>query len=496
MQTAKATAFAELSGDKSCDIAVIGAGLTGITTAVLLAKTGADVAVVEADRVGSGTTGNTTAKITIQHGLKYHTLADDKALAYAAANCAGLHRIASFIDEYGINCDFTRVSSYVYTRKDDEIKNIEKEMASCEKLGLNCKLTTRAELPFRIKAAIVIDGMAQFHPLKYVYALADIFVRNGGRIYEHSKVLELERKNTYVINTEKGRLTAKMVVVATNYPMIDFPGLFFLKLHQERSYIIAANSGSVDIAGMYINAEKPVNSIRMQHEKDRDWLLLGGYGHKTGREDDDKSGYSSLEDFLHDDFIKADQTPAYRWSAQDCMTLDGLPYVGAVSSNDPDVYVATGYEKWGMTNSAAAAMMITDSITGSSMIDKKIRDHFSPMRMTPAASAKNFFIQGAEAISAYTAGNIGIPLGDYDEVPPGKGAVLRIGGKAQAVYRDEDGTVHAYDAHCTHMGCPLEYNEAENSFDCTCHGSRFAMDGTVLEGPAKAPLKRIEEDQS
>ncbi|MDD5018142.1 MAG: FAD-dependent oxidoreductase, partial [Eubacteriales bacterium] len=414
------------------------------------------------------------------------------AFAYAAANSAGLQMVASFVGEYDIGCDFERVASFVYTRREDEKKHIETEMRACEKLGIKCRVVTKTRLPFAVQGAIAMDDQAQFHPLKYLYALADIFIKSGGSIHERSKVLGIIKKKAYVVKTQNGSLTADTVVLATNYPPVDFPGLFFLRLHQERSYIIGTDAGEVDVSGMYINAEEPVNSIRMHDTKGAKQLLLGGYGHKTGKEDDAKSGYSSLEGFLRTDFAQANACPGYHWSAQDCVTLDGMPYVGAVADG---VYVATGYAKWGMTNSAAAAMMIADSITGSNVIDSGVREQFSPKRISPAASAKNFLVQGADTFKAYTAGNIFIQPGEYADVAPGKGAVLRIGGKAQAVYRDKEGGVHAYKAHCTHMGCPLEYNEAENSFDCPCHGSRFSMDGEVIEGPAKQPLEKIKANE-
>ena len=487
--TAQTASYEKLTGQEKYDIAIIGAGLTGITTAVLLVQSGAKVAVVEADRVGSGTTGNTTAKITIQHGLKYHTLAGDNALAYAAANRIGLDRMASFVSEHTIDCDFKRLPSYIYTRKKADVHEIEKEARACDHLGLKCRMDTQTDLPFDIERAIVMDDMAQFHPLKYLYALADIFVQRGGRIYEQSQVMDVERGQSCVITTGSGQIKADTVVMGTNYPISDFRGLFFIKLHQERSYIISTDAKDVDVGGMYINAGQPVNSIRMH----RGQLMLGGYGHKTGMEDDTKSGFSSLRDLLHTDFSDAQAKPGYQWAAQDSIPLDGMPYIGAIAKM-PDIYVATGYAKWGMTNATAAAMMIADSITGSNMIDRDISKHFSPARFTPGASAKSFFVQSADTLKAYTAGNIGIPTGDYDDIAPGKGAVIRIDGKAQAVYRDPEGRVHAFKAHCTHLGCPLEYNEAENSFDCPCHGSRFSMQGEVLEGPAKRALDKVTEE--
>ena len=220
-------------------------------------------------------------------------------------------------------------------------------------------------------------------------------------------------------------------------------------------------------------------------------LILVGNGHKKA-DGNGCDSFEHLEDFLQEEFREADKSPSYRWSAQDCVTLDGMPYIGAIFGKNPNAYVATGFAKWGITNSAAAAMMLADDIVGTSFFSKQIREQFDPMRFTPGASAKNFVAQSGDVISAFTAGNARIPSGNYSDLEKGQGAVLRIDGKAQALYRDEDGNLLAYKAHCTHMGCPLEYNEAERSFDCPCHGSRFSVQGEVLNGPAKYPLEKIE----
>jgi Rieske Fe-S protein len=272
--------------------------------------------------------------------------------------------------------------------------------------------------------------------------------------------------------------------------MIEFPGLFFLRLHQERSYILATQRQAPQ--GMHINAGKPVRSVRSHTLDSQPWMLVGGFGHRTAKEDQENTGYTPLGDFLKRSFPGAEAV--YGWSAQDGKTLDHIPYVGSVYQDAPNVHVAAGYDKWGMTNSAAAAIMITDEITGSHTIDPDIRAVFSPLRVAPGASAGGFAKQAAEAVYEYTAGNVTIPVGSVDDIKPGNGAVLRINGHAIAAYKDENGHVTTFKAHCTHLGCPLEYNEAERSFDCPCHGSRFSVTGEVIEGPAIKPLERADEE--
>ena len=493
MGTASQQGFKCYKGDMRCDVAIVGAGLTGITTALLLGKAGMDVIVLEADTVGSGTSGRTTAKISLQHGLCYQSLTQHRAECYTKANAAGAALISSLIEEHGIACDYEKQPAYVYTLEDNQISRIEKEMAAYEKLGLPGRITTQTDLPFKVKSAIIMDDQAQFHPLKYLYALAQAASTMGVRIYEHSRVLGMDRgEDSCELHTPNGHLTANTVVLATNYPLIEFPGHFFLRLHQERSYIISADADNTKVTGMYISAEDPVHSVRMHTSGDKKQLLLGGFGHRTGKEDNVGDSYHHLKDFLHADFKQASPTPSYEWSAQDCQPLDNMPYVGAAHAEAPRVYVATGFDKWGMTNSAAAAAMITDSIAGTTRVDKEAAAAFSPLRFKPGASALELAKQAGEVLSAFTVGYVGLPVGSYDDVRPGEGAVMRIAGDAQAVYRDESGKLYAYQGNCTHLRCPLEFNAVEKSFDCRCHGSRFGVDGQVLTGPAKKPLERID----
>jgi glycine/D-amino acid oxidase-like deaminating enzyme/nitrite reductase/ring-hydroxylating ferredoxin subunit len=471
---------------------VVGAGLTGVTTALLLGKMGIDVAVLEADAVGRGTSGRTTAKITLQHGLCYQRLSEQRAQCYASANAAGASLIESLIGEYQIACDYEKLPAYVYTRDENQIGRLEKELAAYQKLGLKGRIDSGAGLPFPVRAALEMADQAQFHPLKYLYALARAASSAGVSIFERTRVLGLDLVERCTLHTPGGDVVAGTVVFATNYPLIEFPGHFFLRLHQERSYILSTDAGGVRLRGMYISAENPVHSVRTHSGGGKTQLLLGGFGHRAGKEDDAPDSYGELEEFLRTDFAAASPDPGFEWSAQDCQPLDGMPYVGAAHADAPRVYIAAGYDKWGMTNSAAAAAMICDSIAGTTRIDKEVAEAFSPLRFKPGASAKNFFVQAGETIGALTGGYACMPSGSYGSVGPGEGAVMRVHGDVQAVYRNEGGKLFAYQGSCTHLGCPLEYNAAEKSFDCRCHGSRFGVDGQVLSGPAKKPLARVD----
>lgn len=490
IDTAKKPEFTEMKHDHTCDVVVVGGGLTGLTTALLLARSGVRTALIEAHTIGSGTSGHTTAKVTVQHDVRLSMLSNRKAIAYYNANLAGLNLIKSIVDELKIDCDFETQDSYVYALTSAEEIDVIKEKATYDELGIDSQIVKNTNLPFEIMCALQLKNQAQFHPLKYLYTIADTLRDMNVPIWENTKALEIDRTDHGVtVNTDKKTIKAGAAVLATGYPMIEFPGLFFLRLHQQRSYLIAAQQRSP--MGLYINAGKPVRSVRSHSLGGQPWLLVGGFGHRTGKEQHD-TGLVPLESFLKESFPGADAV--YGWSAQDCKTLDHIPYVGRVYGDGPKICVAAGYDKWGMTNSAAAAMMIADEILGSHVIDTETKDIFSPMRLAPGASAGGFVKQASETIYEFTAGNASIPVGSVNDVRPGEGAVLRIGGRALAVYKDEDGHTVTFKAHCTHLGCPLEYNAMEHSFDCPCHGSRFSMTGDVLEGPAIKPLERVDEE--
>lgn len=484
--------FERLSGTHRCDVAVAGGGLTGLTAALLLRRAGARVCVAEAGRLGGGTSGRTTAKVTIQHGTALSGLADEKARAYMQANAAGLDLVAALATELGADCGFERAAACVYARNDAEERAVMDELHACERLGVQARLVTRTRLPFPVRCALTVENQAQIHPLKYLYALAGELGRQGADIFEQTPVRRIDRDDHGVtLHTEGGEIRAKTAVLATGYPLVEFPGLFFMRLHQERSYVIAAKSAQESL-DMSISAGAPIHSMRTLSMGGGSWLLAGGFGHKTGKEDGAEStGLHPLGDFLHKHF------PAARaycgWSAQDCVTLDGMPYVGGLYHKGPQVYVATGYAKWGMTNSAAAAMMIADDFAGRQSADAQARAFFSPLRVAPTASARQFFVQTADTVRGF-AGHVDLPGGSYDDVAAGEGAVFRADGRAVAVGRDREGALHVFRPRCTHMGCALEYNEESRSFDCPCHGSRFSLCGAVLSGPAKKPLEPLEDE--
>lgn len=419
------------------DVIVIGAGMAGILTAYYLQKKGKDVLVLEANEIASGQTERTTAKITSQHGMKYHklikTVGKKKARLYAKANEAAIEEYEKLIDDLGIDCDFKRVPAYLYTTENE--KKLNKEGEAAASIGIDVFFESETELPFLIKGAIGFPNQAQFSPLKFVKHIAKEI-----NILEHTKAVDV--KGNQVI-TETQNFTADKIVAATHYPFIDVPGFYFLRQHQERSYVLAL-SGCNEIEGMYYSLDQEGLSLRQAGK----YLLLGGSSHRTGT---NKVGgaYELLERAQKHYFPDSEEVT--RWSAQDCMTHDGIPFIGKYSNLKSNLYVATGFQKWGMTSSMVAAMILSDEISG---IENPYAKLFSPQRIQIRASFMNFLIDVGMSIKGLT-----------------KGLFTR---KAPR---------------CPHMGCQLVWNPDEKSWDCPCHGSRFEEDGKLLDNPAEIDIK-------
>jgi glycine/D-amino acid oxidase-like deaminating enzyme/nitrite reductase/ring-hydroxylating ferredoxin subunit len=449
-----------LPGDIRVDAAVVGAGMAGVLTACLLQEKGLKVAVVEAGRTAGGVTGNTPAKITAQHGVIYRDLIKrlgrEKAEQYAQANGLAVQKFREMILGKGIDCEFEERPACVYSRED--AKSLEEEAEAARSLGLPAGFTEKTTLPFPVRGAVTFQGQAQFHPLKFLTPVA-----NRLAIYEGTAAKSIEGKTLY---TDRGEVTADAIVIATHFPFIDAPGYYFMRMHQEHSYVIALE-GAARLDGMYIGAEEEIYSFRNYGGL----LLLGGSGHRTGK--NRKGGaYARLRD-------KA--VERYHWSAQDCMTPDGIPYIGQYAGSTPGIYVATGFNKWGMTGSMAAAMLLSDDICGKK---NDFAEVFSPRRLNVTASARNLMTDGAQAVGGLLKEAFKIPGKVLEEIRPGQGGIVEHEGKKIGVYRDPGGKSHLVTTRCPHLGCQLEWNPDELSWDCPCHGSRFDYKGNLLNNPA------------
>lgn len=413
--------FPALTQNQSTDVLIIGGGIAGILCAYTLKQAGIDVVLVEAKQICSGVTGKTTAKITAQHGLIFDKLLRrfgvEKTRRFLDFNQNAVNAYHTLCRE--IDCDFTEQDAYLYSLYDESV--LQNELSALQSLGAQAEFVRDLPLPFQTVGAIRFQNQAQFHPLKFLSAIAQNLT-----IYENTKVLELMPG---IVRTNRGTIRAEKIVVATHFPLLNKHGSYFLKLYQQRSYVLGLQNAT-RVSGMYIGAEYPNLSLRNEN----DFLLFGGCGHRTGK---DGGGWNELSKYAKRYYPNA--KIAYRWATQDCMTLDGLPYIGQYSKNTPNLYVLTGFQKWGMSTALAGAEVIRDLIIGK---ENPYASLFSPSR---TILHPQLAINGFEAT------------------------------KNLLTFRTP---------RCPHLGCALKWNKQEHSWDCSCHGSRFSESGEVLDNPA------------
>ena len=486
------TSYPSLASDLEVDVAVVGAGITGLTVAYLLAREGRSVAVLDSKRIVRGVTGYTTAKLTAGHGLVYRDLIDsfgqERARVYAESNQAAIARVRELTSELGIDCDLERASNYVYGESPEEVERILAEVEAAQRLGLPASFVSETPLPYDVAGAIRLDDQAQFHPRKYLLPLAAAIERAGGRIFEETRALAVDEGSPCQVRTSRGAVRARDVVLASHIPFLD-RGLFFTKVHPHRSYALAARVDPDRIPdGMFLNAGTPTRSVRsILHDGER-LLLVGGDGHKPGEEPHTGQRYKNLEEFARRFDPNADVT--HTWSTQDYLSVDKVPYVGQLRRRSRHVFVATGFGKWGMSNGTVAATILADLVLGR---ENGWLELYDSKRVEARASARKFVSENAH-VARHFVGDRVRPPGDRaaEELRPGEGTVVRRGGRLVAVSRGEDGALTSLSAVCTHLGCVVAWNPAERSWDCPCHGSRFAADGTVIQGPAVADLEARE----
>lgn len=455
-----------LTGDVETEIAVIGGGMAGILTAFLLQKEGCRVTVLEAKRIGGGQTQNTTAKITSQHGMIYHKLAnmlgEEKTRQYAMANQRAVEEFRRLITEEKIPCDFEEQDAFVYG---NNVQNLREEAETAARLGLPAEFSTEVSVPIPAAGAVRFREQGQFHPLKFLKTVSEPLT-----VFEHTPVKTVE--GTTLV-TENGTVQAERVVFATHYPFVNFPGLYFARMHQERSYVLALeNAGPID--GMYIGGEAEKHSFRSYG----DLLLFGGAGHRTG-ENSGGGRYDALRRMAGVLFPAGREVAC--WSAQDCITPDSVPYIGHYARNRPDWYVATGFQKWGMTSSMVSAMLLRDEICGR---ENPWAEVFDPGRFD-GETFLGVAGETGQAVKGLARNLFKIPQETAKTLPAGHGGIVFLHGEKVGVYKESDGAIHVVDVRCPHLGCELEWNPDEKSWDCPCHGSRFDYKGNWLCGPAQ-----------
>jgi glycine/D-amino acid oxidase-like deaminating enzyme/nitrite reductase/ring-hydroxylating ferredoxin subunit len=480
--TADAPDFPALSGGVAVDVAIVGGGIVGVTTARLLKDRGLRVAIVEARRVGRQVTGKSTAKMSSQHGILYQDLerkfGEDKARLYAEAQEAGLRTIADLAARHQVDADIEAMPAFVYTLDEDKVARIEKEVEVARRLGLPASLTRDTGLPFEVLAAMRWDGQAHFHPVKYVAGLAATIPGDGCHVFERSRAVDYEP--TRVV-TEGGSVSARHVVMATHLPLGQI-GLYYATNYPKAEPVAAAPIRRIP-PGMYKNADQPSHSIRTHRGAGGQvYGIVAGTHFKPGHPDEELRWMEEIERWLVDNF---DAGPIeYRWVNEDYTPMDGAPFIGW-SSRSGGYLVATGFNAWGISNGTVAAEIIADLATG---VENRWLDLFDATRVKPVAGAAEFAKENLSVAAHLVGGYLGSKATSYDELRPGEAAILRIDGDNVAAYRDEEGRLHAVSAVCTHMGCLVGWNATDRTWDCPCHGSRFELGGEVIHGPATQPL--------
>jgi len=485
LDTTSLPKYRPLTEDIEADLCIVGAGITGITLAYVLRKSGLRIALIDSDQLLHGATAYTTAKLTAQHHVIYHELIKNygkcSAKRYANTQTAAIE----FIKQTNIECDLEHLTAYVYTQQEEHVKVLEEEWNAAKQLGFDCELVSDLELPFKVKKALAFHNQAQFNPLKYLAGLLKALEEDSNiMIYEQTAATELTQleDGRYQIETKNAhRLTAKKVVQACHFPFYDGGSLLFAKIEARTSYLTATNQSGYQLNGMYLSYEKPTRTMRSY----KDFLIVGGEDHRVGVADNSLEKYDAIRHFVTEQFQTTDIQ--YHWSTQDYMTPDKLPFIGEL--NESGIYVATGYQKWGMTNGVAAALLLHDLILG---IANPYAELVNPHRFNLKAQFKDLVTYNSRVVAELVKGKlrIGELFVDVDaDMENGQSKVIETMAGTYGVYKDQDGDVHMLDITCTHLGCELRFNQGETTWDCPCHGSRFSYKGEVINGPAHHNLR-------
>ena len=472
-----------LEKDEKTEICIIGGGIFGLTTAYYLTQLGKKVIVLEKGEIGEKVSGNTTGKVTSQHALFYdHLISDygeEYARKYLEANEQAIKNIKEIIEKEQIECEFSERNAYVYTTKQDEVIEIEKEVDAVNKIGKDAKLVTETELPFKVKAAIEFKGQAQFHPRKYMLGLAKSILKDN-QIYNFTTVTDVKKEGEeFIVYTDKGNVNAKYVVLAAHYPIVNAPGFYFTKMYQSTSYIMAIETNSKLPQGMYINDKEPIYTFRTAQYNGKEILLIGGADHRTGEPIPDNSKYEELKKKAKE--LYPDCKVLFKWNTRDCISLDKIPYIGEFSNLMKNMYVGTGFKKWGITLSNIAANIVTDKIMGE---ENKYENIFNATRMNPIKNRWEVKNMVKESVESIALNKFKIESHSIDEIENDNGAIIQINGDNVGIYKDKEGKIYAVNPVCTHLGCLLSWNNLDKTWDCPCHGSRFDYMGKNLYEPA------------
>lgn len=428
--------FDSLNKDLTSDVSIIGAGIFGLTCGYYLSKIGLKVAIIEKNEISRKTTGHTTAKITSQHGLIYsyllNTYGEQFAKDYLFANEEAISNIKNIIDLENINCDFEKQSNFVYTTNESEIPKIKKEVDCVTSLGFPANFVTKTGLPFEIAGSIQFKNQAQFNPIKYVNGLCDCIIKNNGQIYTNTIVYDVKKNgDSFSTFTSGGIVNSKYVILASHYPFINFPGMYFLKMYQSSSYVIGVDTKKTLFNGMYITSSSPTYSFRTAFYKGKKILLLGGSSHKTGTPVTYEQSYLPLEQYAK--HLYPNSEILFRWDTRDCITLDKIPYIGHFSNTMNNFYVGTGFNKWGMTSSNVAANIICDMILNKY---NKYSYIFDSTRINPIKNRTEVKNVLSESINSLAIKKIKDSNLCFDNIPNNSGGIIDVNNKKVGIYKD------------------------------------------------------------
>lgn len=428
--------FQKLDKDIYTDVCIIGAGIFGLTSAYYLSNSGLKVTVIDKSDIGRKTTGHTTAKITSQHGLFYtyliNTYGEQFAKDYLFANEEAIQNIKNIIDTENIKCDFEKQSNFVYTTNKHEIDNIKKEVDCVNCIGFPANFVTKVGLPFEIAGAIQFKNQAQFNPIKYINGLCNCIIKNNGKIYTNTTVYDVKKDaNNFSTLTVGGTIHSKYVILASHYPFINFPGIYFFKMYQSTSYVIGIDTKKTLFNGMYITASEPTYSFRTANYQGKKILLLGGCGHKTGVPVSYSQSYATLENYAKQLYPNCEIL--FRWDTRDCISLDKIPYIGAFSTSFDNFYVGTGFNKWGMTTSNVAANIISDMILGK---QNKYAYVFDSTRVHPVKNRTEIKNMITESVNSLAFKKLKDSNTDFNDIPINSGGIIDINNQKVGIYKD------------------------------------------------------------
>lgn len=484
--------FNSINSNKTCDVCIIGAGITGLSSGYYLSKKGLSVIILDRSDIGTKTSGNTTGKITYQHNLIYHYLinsySEKFAKGYLDANKEAISNIKKIIDEEQIDCDFEEQTNYIYTTNQEDLPKIHKEIDALHSIGEEAEFVTESPLPFKIAGALENKNQAKINLSKYMQGLAQSIQKYGSKIYTNSLVTDVKNENNeYITLANNYEIKSKYLVLASHYPFINFPGFYFFKMYQSTSYAIAVDTHEKLFEGMYINPNEPTYSLRTAKYHDKRILIIAGADHKTGFAPDISKAYTELENFAKKHYPKSEILSI--WNTRDCISLDKIPYIGDFSNTMQNLYVATGFNKWGITSSNIAANIITDKILGK---ENKYEYIFDSNRLKPVKNKGELKNMVSQVFKSFISNRIKIPEANLNEIKNDNGGIIKIDGVNVGIYKDTSGNIFAVNPTCTHLGCLLTWNNLDKTWDCPCHGSRFNFKGENIYDPAFKNLEKLE----